>query len=63
MDTVEASGPVMRQIDMRPNIGSLSLKVPEALQKNDGMTAAAVEIASCGRSRNASLRTVDITGV
>ena len=38
------TGPTMRQIDMKPNIGSLSLNVPEALQKSDGMTAIAVEL-------------------
>ena len=43
-----SSGPVMRQIDMRPNIGSLSLSVPEALRKEDGSTAIAVELHRVG---------------
>ncbi len=42
------TGPVMRQIDMRPNIGSLSLSVPDALRKEDGSTAVAVELHRVG---------------
>ena len=41
-------GPKMRSIDVRPNIGSMSLNVPEHLQKSDGMAAIAVELHRVG---------------
>jgi hypothetical protein len=41
-------GPKMRSIDVRPNIGSMSLNVPEQFQKSDGMTAIAVELHRVG---------------
>lgn len=38
----------MRQIDMRPNIGSLSLSVPDALRKEDHSTEIALELHRIG---------------
>ena len=43
-----SNGFVMRPIDMRPNIGSLSLSVSDALRKEDNATAIALELHRIG---------------